>query len=164
MGISMIVLLCADEQIHSFHRDPNLLREFLHKTPSGGDCYLADFWDALDFLITQGPEVRGLPMTALKVGDVEFPSADDDTHAIFRHTARAFAGELQRLSETTLRGRFDLAQLIKAKIYPIRPWLFPQYEEDTFHELLGYYRRLLNVTEAATTQKVGLLFCRYEDL
>jgi len=161
MGTSMSLYLCSDAQIRGFSEDVNLVNEFLDGAPSRGDCYLADFWDGLHYLLTG--DTRDLPLAALKIGDVEFRGASDATHAIFSRTAKALAEELQTLSEETLWGRFDPRKMVEARVYPIRPWLFPEYAESTFRELMFYFDRLRNVAVAASREEYGLLFSRYED-
>src|SRR5262245_44625099 len=129
MGISMSVYQCTDAQIHDFSQDVSRLNNFLSQSPGRGDCYLADFWDGLHYLLTRGVESPALPLTALKVGDVAVQGATEATHAIFNRTTQRFAGELQSLSEAALRERFDPGQMVEARIYPVRPWLFPEHAE-----------------------------------
>jgi len=163
MGISMSLYLCSDAQIHDFSEGVTLVNDFLIASPNRGDCYLADFWDGIHFLLAGQPDARDLPLAALKVGDVELRGGVEATHAIFSRTAKAFAGELQALPEETLRTRFDLGKMVEARVYPIRPWLFPEYAESTFQELMFYFDRLRNVAMAASREEHGLLFSRYED-
>lgn len=163
MGISMSLHLCADAQIRDFSEDVNRVNDFLLESPSRGDCYLADFWDGLHFLLAGGADARDLPLAALKVGDVEFQGATEATHAIFSGTAKTLAEELQTLSAPTLRERFDPGKMVEARVYPVRPWLFPEHAESTFQELMFYFDRLRNVAVAASREGHGLLFIRYED-
>lgn len=95
--------------------------------------------------------------------DGAYPGASDHVHAIFSRTAQALAAELHSLSEATLRGRFDLGKMVEARVYPVRPWLFPEYADSTFRELMFYFDRLCNVAVEATAVGQGLLFSRYED-
>jgi hypothetical protein len=163
MGISMSVYGCTDAQIHDFSKDVGRLNNFLNISPSRGDCYLADFWAGLHFLLTRRPDRCDLPLMALEVGDVAFRGASAATHALFNRTTKAFAGELQILSEATLRERFDPAKMVEARVYPIRPWLFPEHAEGSFRELMFYFDRLRNVAVEASRAGHGLLFSRYED-
>lgn len=163
MGISMSVYKFTDAQIREFSEDVSRVNNVLRRVPSRGDCYLADFWDGLHFLLTGSPDARELPLAALKAGDVEFRGTSEATYAIFSRTANALAGELQSLLEATLRGRFDPGGMVEAQVYPIRPWLFPEYAESTFRELMFYFDRLRNVAVEASEEGQGLLFRSYED-
>jgi hypothetical protein len=163
MGISMSLYLCDDAQIRDFSEDANRVNDFLIRSPNRGDCYLADFWDGIHYVLTSGTDARDLPLAALKAGDVEFRGGVEASHAIFSGTARAFAGELETLSEQTLRRRFDPGKMVEARVYPVRPWLFPEHAESTFRELMFYFDRLRDVAVMASREGHGLLFSRYED-
>ncbi|HEU0180413.1 MAG TPA: DUF1877 family protein [Blastocatellia bacterium] len=163
MGISMSLYLCDDAQIREFSDDVNRVEDFIIRSPNRGDCYLADFWDGIHYLLTSGTDTRDLPLAALKTGDVEFRGGASATHAIFSETAKAFAEELQSLSEQTLRERFDPGRMLEARVDPIRPWLFPEHAESTFRDLMFYFDRLRNIASAASREGQGLLFTRYED-
>lgn len=163
MGISMSLYLCDDAQIRDFSEDVNRVRDFLIRSPNRGDCYLADFWDGIHYALTSGTDTRDLPMAALKAGDVGFWGGVEATHAIFSGTAKVFAERLQTLTEETLRQRFDPGKMVEARVYPIRPWLYPKHAESTFRELMFYFDRLRNVAVTASREGCGLLFSRYED-
>jgi hypothetical protein len=163
MGISMSLYLCDDTQIRDFIENANLVNDFINGSPGRGDCYLADYWDGIHYLLTGSPDARDLPLAALKAGAVEFRGGAEATHAIFSETAKAFSDELQSLSEETLRRRFNPAKMAAARIYPVRPWLFPEHAESAFQELMFYFARLRNVAAAASSEGHGLLFSRYED-
>jgi uncharacterized protein DUF1877 len=163
MGISMSVYRVTDAQIRDFSEDVSRVADFLDRA-GRGECYLADFWDGVHFLLTGGPDAGELPLSALKVGDVEFRGGYEPTHAIFRPMAQSFAAELQGLSEAALRERFDPREMAEARVYPIRPWLFPEHAESTFRELMFYFGRLHNAAAEASVKGHGLLFSRYEDL
>lgn len=163
MGISMSIFSVTDAQINQFSQDPSQIDAFIHSTPNRRGCYLADFWDGLHFLLNREYDSRELPLAALKVGDVAYQGVSDQLHAIFSHTAQAFAVELQSLSTTTLQERLDLGKMVEARVYPIRPWLFPEHRESTFRELMFYFDRLRDIAVEASAGGQGLLFSRYED-
>ncbi len=163
MGISMRVYPCPDRQIRRLAEDVGLVEQALRDASESADCYLADFWDALHFLLAGGPEARDLPLACLKVGEVDFRGASDPTHAIFSATAGAFSTEIAGLSEETLRARFDMAKMLEARVYPLRCWLFPDLAEHTFRELITYFKRLRDIAAFASGQGHGLLFSRFED-
>jgi hypothetical protein len=166
MGISLGILTATDDEIRGFACDPDGLRAWLRGiTHRRNACLLHDFWDGIDFLLT-AEAGDGLPLGALKRGDVRYPNADDPSHAIFAATAKALAVELSALSEPTLRRRFDPTRMLSGPsgqmVYPGRLWN-PAYADDTFRELMGYFHRLREFVGAAAADR-GLVFCRYEDL
>ena len=162
MGISLSVYSISDVEIKSLAEDPARLIEF---TRSSADaCFLADFWDGIHFLMTDGLKNQSLPCGAIKVGDVTFRKGSEPAHAILSDTAREFAREIARLTDATLRKRFDMDAMVKAKIYPGRTWLFSEYSEQSYQETMFYFGRLRQVAKLASDGGKGLLFERYEDL
>jgi hypothetical protein len=164
MGISLSVYAITDEQIHALINQPDLADEWIRRSQLGEECYLADYWDGLHFLLTRNTPDDQLPWAALRTGDVEYPQASTTMHAILAATAQAFAGEMQSLYQFDLRERFDLQRMLDAHVYPIRLWLFPEQVESTFGELLHYFERLKRIIMQAAEEGKGLLFRRYEDL
>jgi Domain of unknown function (DUF1877) len=167
MGIKMSILKVSDEQIHNFIKHPNQLENLLNKTISSlskENCFLSDFWDGLHYLLTAEMDNNELPLSALKKGDVYYSKGlSDPAHAIYNVTTRNFAKELNRLSESKLRERHNPQKILEAQVYPGRLWLFPNYYDDTFSELLGNFLSLRNFTIEAVKEDKGLIFCRYED-
>ena len=51
MSISMSIYLCDDAQIRDFSEDMNQVEDFLIRSSNRGDCYLADFWDGIHYLL-----------------------------------------------------------------------------------------------------------------
>ena len=167
MGISVSAVMATDEQIREFRENPSRLEDLLNRTiPSGGEevCYLGDFWDALHYVLTEGGDRSELPLCVLKRGDVRYSKGlSDPAHAVYSATVRALAGELQGLSESILRERFDLPKMLEARVYPGRLWVFPDLADDTFRELMSYFRGLRDFATEAAREEKGLVFCRYED-
>lgn len=163
MGISMSVHKLTDARLAELGEDASRAKDLLRELPSPGECYLADFWDGVHFLLTGSPDAGELPLAALKVGDVRLGGGAEATHAIFSRTARALAAELRDLSEATLRTRFDPPRMVEARVYPIRPWMYPEPAELTFRELMSYFERLRRIAAEAAEEGQGLLFTRYED-
>ena len=176
MGISLSVLMATDDQIRDFRAQPSRLEDLLNRTipyTTEDCCYLADCWHGLHYLLTG--EVKGgeLPWCALRRGEVTFTGLSDPTHAIYSKTAKAFARELSKLSESTLRNRFDPLKVPRPGRggRPILPApdedkyrkLLLSSAEDTFRELISYFSSLRKFSLRATEKNMGLLFCRYED-
>ncbi len=163
MGISMSIYTVTDVQISEFAEDPTRVDEFALRSWWRGECYLADFWHGVHFLLTGRAEEAELPLSALKTGDAIYTNASDPAHAIFSSTTKALASQVQTLSEADLRKNFDL-EAMSESVYPIRPWLFPELAESTFSELTFYFERLRGIAIRAAEEGKGLLFRRYEDL
>jgi hypothetical protein len=167
MGISMSVLMITDDQIRDFSQSPSRLEDLLNRTipfVSKDLCYLADFWDGLHYVLTAGPDGAEVLLGVLKRGDVKYSKGlSDPAHAIYSATVRALAEELQGLSESRLRARFDPRKMLEACVYPGRMWVFPDLADDTFRDLMSYFRRLRDFATEATRENKGLVFCRYED-
>ncbi len=171
MGISLSVLKVIDDHIRRFDESPKLLEALLVETIAHGSssrCYLADYWDGLDFLLTEGQDKPELPLCALKRGDVAYVDTSDPTHAIFSTTTHALARVLSLLDESTLRARFNPQRMLNEggdgrTVYPGRLWVFPNLAEATFRELMFYFSRLRDFTAQASEENKGLLFHRYED-
>jgi len=159
----MSVIPCSDSSIDALAADST--RSKILEGPLPADaCYLADYWDGLHFLLTRGSGETRLPCAALKVGDVSFRTGTEPAHAIWSSTAAAFARELENLTEATLRQRFDMQAMLKAGVYPIRTWAFPEFAEGAFREAMVYFERLREVVMKAVARGEGLLILRYEDL
>lgn len=154
----------TDAQISQFAEDSTRLDEFTLGPMCRGECYLADFWHGVHFVLTGKAGEAGLPLSVLVTGDVIYPAVADPTHAIFSATTGSLADVLQTLSEADLRKNFDLEEMVKARVYPVRPWLFPESSESTFDELMFYFERLRGIALRAAGENKGLLFRRYEDL
>ncbi len=169
MGISTCVIFVTDEQIQAFKKRPrdaeDLFIGCINFDEEKG-CHLHDYWDGLNYLLTGEADEGDLPLGAIKRGDVTYP---EDMYAIYHATTKALAQELNTLSERDLRERFDLEKMSKAAsggraLYPGRYWLFPELADDTFRDLMSYFRGLRDFTERAAKNGKGLLFSRYEDL
>ena len=167
MGISMSAVMTTDDQIRDFRQNPSRLEDLLNRTipfESKDVCYLADFWDALHYVLTEGADGSELPLCVLKRGDVKYSEGlSDPAHAIYSATVRALAGELRGLSESTLRERCDPRKMFEARVYPRRLWVSPDLADDTFRELMSYFRALRDFATEAARENRGLVFCRYED-
>jgi len=163
VGISMSVYAVSDAEIRALADSAGQLSDFT-RGRGRGECYLADCWDGLHFLLTGDPASRALPLAALKAGDVVYAEASDPTHAIFSRTAKTLAGELGAMPEAALRKRFDPRAMLESGVYPGRPWAFPELADSTFRELLVYFDRLRSRAMRAAEGGTGLLFQRYEDL
>lgn len=167
MGISMDALMITDDQIRDFRQSPSQLEDLLNRTipfVSKDLCHLADFWDGLHYVLTGGADEAELPLGVLKGGDVKYAKGlSDPTHAIYSATVRALVGALRGLSESKLRERFDPREMLEARVYPGRLWVFPGLADDTFRELMSYFCRLRDFATEAARENKGLVFCRYED-
>jgi len=172
MGISMKAIMVTDGQILGLCESTSQLDKTVQALFRGhdDDCYLADYWDGIHYVLTAGNENSNLPLSALKRGDVEF-SGDvafskrqpESTHAIYSTTVRDLAIALRQITESTLRERFNKPRMLELNIYPGRLWAFPDHEDDGFRELMLYYSRLRDLVAKAAGQNKGLFFIRYED-
>lgn len=91
MGKSVSVVMATDEQMQAFIAHPGSMHHSPILIPLARDnCYLADHWDVLHYLLTRGPQGAALPMGAIKHGDLEFRD-EDSQHGITSVTTIAFA-------------------------------------------------------------------------
>ena len=106
MAISVSVLAASEDDIRRYREAPDELDAWLNGIiPYHGDdeCYLAEYWAVLHYLLT-GEDAGGeLPLAVLRRGDVTY-DVDDPTHAITGATTRELANALKGLSETDLQG------------------------------------------------------------
>jgi hypothetical protein len=126
------------------------------------ECYLADHWDALHYLLTRGPHGDALPMGAIKRGEVAFSDQDDPTHGLTSATTRAFAAVLGALSRADLEARYDPPAMREASVYPGRFWIHADRSTGLDEETAGYFDRLRAFAQRAAEEGKGLIFCRYE--
>ena len=170
MGISVSVLSATDDEIRAFPGVGGELDVALGRRIARGEdeCYLADYWDGLHYLLTGQASGGELPLSVLKRGDVRYSGLDDPVHALFSDTVRALAAAMQALPEAVLRERFDPPTMSTAgeggrPLYPGRYWLSLSSCDEMFRELMSQFRKLRDYASAAAAAGKGLLVCRYED-
>lgn len=166
MGMSVSVLKVTDDQIRAFQDDPARAMALVNRVvpyASEDECYLADFWHGVHFLLAQQVEAVAPPLGAVLQGDVTYQGGAEPLHAIYSATTKALADEMAGLTEAALHRRYDPPRM--QKVYPVRYWLTNERldAEQSFPELYGYFRKLAKTAVAAARDGKGLLFCRYED-
>jgi len=166
MGISVSILMVSDDQIARFQAHIGELEHLLTTTIpyfNKNKCYLSDYWGGLHYLLTKGESGRIPLVAALEKGDVQYTGASDPTHALFSSSTKDLAAAMAVLSEEALRERYDIENMRHLSVYPGRYWVFPEYAEETFQELMMYFKRLRNTVTEAAEKDMGLIICRYED-
>ena len=167
MGISLSVVMATDERIRSFVQAPESL-DGIVAAHGPDECYLADYWDGLHYLLTGDAGAGELPLSALKRGTVAFVDVDDPTHAIDSATVAALTEVLQGLGASDLRKHFDPPAMLIAgedgrAIYPSRYWGPRASPERMFGELVFHFEKYREFVARAADEGKGLVFCRYED-
>ena len=163
MGKSVSVVMATDEQMQAFIAQPGTMHHSPILSPRAQDnCYLADHWDALHYLLTRGPLGAALPMGAIKHGEFEFRD-EDPSHGITSATTKEFAAALSALSRADLEERYDPRDMRKNSVYPGRFWINADRAVGIDDETAAYFNRLRDFAARAAEAGKGLIFGRYED-
>jgi hypothetical protein len=142
---------------------PERLEDFLDDEEDFGDPGGATFveldigeaWHGLQYLLTGTPWEGAAPLDFLVRGgeDVGDIPSDEGTARVFTPAqVKALSAALQKVSEDTLRRRYDPARMQAQDIYP-STWEEPEEDVDPLEELLSYFEELQKFV--ATVAKRG---------
>ncbi|RKH00868.1 DUF1877 family protein [Corallococcus praedator] len=159
----------TETQLQALRKAPKQLEAFLEDEEDFGDAKGAAFleldigeaWHGLQFLLT-GTAWEGTPPLDFLVRggeDVGDIPSDEGTARVFDAAGvKALAEALKKVSEDTLRQRFDPARLQAEDIYP-GTWEEeePAEDVDPLEELLSYFVELRKFTAAVAKRGHSLL-------
>lgn len=131
---------------------PERLEDFLDDEEDFGDTKGAAFleldigeaWHGLQYLLTGTPWEGAAPLDFLVRGgeDVGDIPSDEGTARVFTPAqVKALSAALQKVSEDTLRKRYDAAAMQAQDIYP-GTWEEPEEDVDLLEELVSYFEEL----------------------
>lgn len=142
---------------------PERLEDFLDDEEDFGDPRGATFveldigeaWHGLQYLLTGTPWEGAAPLDFLvrggeDVGDI--PSEEGTARVFTPAQVKTLSAALQKVSEDTLRRRYDPAKMQAQDIYP-GTWEEPEEDVDPLEELLSYFEELQKFV--ATVAKRG---------
>jgi hypothetical protein len=152
---------------------PGLLSRLLGRSPAkvdgpttlplgpgeGSAADLDKAWHGIHYLLTGTAWEGAPPLNALVSGGRELADVDVGYGAPRTLTGaetRAFATELEKLSDAELRARFVPSEMMRLEIYP-EIWDRDPADDDTCGYLLEYVAQLRPYLAAAVTHDVGLL-------
>ncbi|MFP2960786.1 YfbM family protein [Myxococcus sp. 1LA] len=142
---------------------PEALEAFLDDEEDFGDpkgsafleLDIGEAWHGLQYLLTGTPWEGAAPLDFLvrggeDVGDI--PSDEGTARILPAAQVQALSTALQRVTEKTLRARYDAPAMQAQDIYP-GTWDEPEAEVDPLEELLSYFDELQKFV--ATVAKRG---------
>jgi hypothetical protein len=142
----------TEAQRNALLQQPERLESFVDDDEDFGDSKGAAFveldigeaWHGLQYLLTGTPWEGAAPLDFLVRGgaDVGDIPSDEGTARIFTPAqVKALASALQKVSEDTLRRRYDAVEMQAQDIYP-GTWDEPEEDVDPLEELLSYFGEL----------------------
>ncbi|GHG67932.1 YfbM family protein [Comamonas sp. JC664] len=148
-------------------RAPEALEAFLDDEEDFGDAQgsafleldIGEAWHGLQYLLTGTPWEGAAPLDFLVRGgeDVGDIPSDEGTARIFTaEQVKALSTALQRVTEKTLRSRYDTAAMQAQDIYP-GTWDEPETEVDPLEELVSYFEELQKFVATVATRGEALL-------
>lgn len=152
---------------------PGLFARLLGRTPAAADgpttlplgsgegraADLDKAWHGIHYLLTGTAWEGNPPLNALVSGGRDVPGVDagyGPPRTLTAAETRAFAEELEALSDAQLRSRFAPAEMMELEIYP-EIWDRDPADDDTCGYLLGYVGELRTFLAGAVASGLGLL-------
>ncbi|QSQ20137.1 YfbM family protein [Pyxidicoccus parkwayensis] len=140
----------TEAQRNALLQAPGRLEAFLDDEDDFGDAKafveldIGEAWHGLQYLLTGTPWEGAAPLDFLVRGgeDVGDIPSDEGTARIFTpEQVKALSAALQKVQESTLRRRYDTAEMQAQDIYP-GTWEEPEEDVDLLEELVSYFDEL----------------------
>jgi hypothetical protein len=162
MGISLVLYLASDPELHGFASDPARVEPWLRRS-SGATC-LHEYWRDLDeILCAVCPPAR--PTWLGRTGaDVPLLSAADrGAHGLFARSTALLLECVGRVSREPVEGHVRARWTRQATATGQSPTLTPLQLSSASAELLLYLSRLRDTCGRAVAARCGLLLALWED-